>query len=472
MCRACCIALLTICLITGLTSLPRVVQAQAGQGETLEYTADQIKSTPAETFLARMATPEPGYQQFAAMHALGKKAKDSDPKARWTILNMVVTAMNDTTRGVNQRFQCCYVISDCGDEQWVPTLVHVLTSDPSETMRSVAAEALGSFLTSNAAKDALRQAAQVEKNPKVLEVINRLLNPAAAEYTPEQIKSISAETFLERMAKPEAGYQKFAAMHALGRKAKDSDANARRTILTMVVTAMNDKSRTEFQRFQCCYVISDCRDEQWVSPLIDVLLNDPSPVMRSVAAEALGAFPKNAAAKNALRQASQEEKSPQVLEVVNGLVSPGIMEYTPAQVKSISVETFLERMQKAEVGYAKFAALHALAKKAKDSDADTRRSILTTVVAAMNDRSRPENQRFQCCYVISDCGDAQWVPALVDVLVADPSSIMRAVAAEALAKFPSNAVAHDALVQASRRETSQYVLDVLNRVLGKTSTGS
>jgi hypothetical protein len=306
MCRVFCIALLTICLATGLTSLPCVVQAQVGQGEILEYTADQIKNTPAETFLVRMATPERGYQKFAAMHALGKKAKDSDPKARWTILNMVVTAMNDKSRSEFQRFQCCYVISDCGDEQWVPTLVHVLMTDPSVTMRSVAAEALGSF-TNSAAKSALLQAAQVEKDPKVMEVINRRIAPGNAEYTDDQIKDTTAETFLELMKRGEPGYANWAAQHALAKKAKDSDVNGRRAILTMVVNAMNDKTRMEFQRWQCCYVISGCQDASWVPSLVDVLVKDPSPDMRSYAADALGKFPKDAVAHDALVQALGRE---------------------------------------------------------------------------------------------------------------------------------------------------------------------
>ena len=308
-----CIAVLAFCL-TVFVLVPCMVQAQQSD---LEYTPEQIQSTSAGVFLERMATPEPGYQQFAAMHALGTKAKKSDPESRWSILQMVVVAMNDQSRGVNQRFQCCYVISDCGDEQWVPCLIHILLNDSSETMRSVAAEALGDFKNSTAAKDGLRQAAQQEKSQKVLDVINRRLNQGDAEYTPEQIKSTSAETFLDRMKQAETGYAKFAAMHALGKKAKESDVATRRTILTMVVTAMNDKSRIEYQRFQCCYVISDCGDDQWVPDLTSVLFDDPSATMRSVAAEALALFPKSATARDALVLASHQEKDQRVLEVLD-----------------------------------------------------------------------------------------------------------------------------------------------------------
>lgn len=468
--RVCYIAVLTLCFTIALTSLPFLVQAQ--QSGDLEYTPEQIQSTSAELFLERMARPEPGYQTFAAMHALAKKAKDSDPMARGVILRMVVTAMNDRSRSEYQRFQCCYVISECGDERGVPYLINVLNTDPSVTMRSVAAEALAVFTNNAEAKEALVQAAGRETNEKVLEVINRRLAECDAEYTPEQIRSISAETFLERMAKPEPGYHRFSALWALGKKAKESDVNTRQSILSTVVKAMNDTSRTEYQRFQCCYVISDCGDAQWVPYLIDVLFSDPSVTMRSVAAEALGKFTSSIEAQDALYQASQQEKNQKVLDVINRCLNQGDAKYTKEQIQSISAETFLERLEKPEPGYHKFSALWALARKANESDLETRRSILTIVVKAMNDTSRMEYQRFQCCYVISDCGDEQWVPCLVDVLVKDSSATMRSVAAEALGKFRNCATAHDALVQALSREKNQRVLDVLNRVLGKTNSAS
>ncbi len=125
--RICYIGVLAVCLVTALIMLPRIVQAQqSDQTKDLEYTRDQIKDTPAEVFLDRLAKAEPGYDQWAAMHALGKKAKDSNADDRRTILTMVVKVMNDTKRSEYQRFQCCYVIGEAGDEKWVPELVDVL----------------------------------------------------------------------------------------------------------------------------------------------------------------------------------------------------------------------------------------------------------------------------------------------------------------------------------------------------------
>lgn len=312
--RFCYIAAFALCLTTTLALLPRTVHAQQAS-QDLEYTSEQISDTPVEVFLERMQNPEPNYQKFAAMHALGKKAKDSDAYGRQAILSVVVTAMNDKSRTIYQRWQCCYVISDCGDQRWVPSLADVLLKDPSVTIRSVAAEALGRFKNCPAAKDALRRAAEYEADQAVLDVISRWYYQA--EYTQEQIARTSAQTFLARMKQPEIGYGLFAAQNALAKKAKGSGARVRRTILNMVVTAMNDKSRAENQRWQCCYVISGCGDEAWVPYLVEVLVNDVSATMRAVAAEALGKFPKSATAHEALLQAAQHETSQRVLDVIN-----------------------------------------------------------------------------------------------------------------------------------------------------------
>ncbi|MDO8587442.1 MAG: peptidoglycan DD-metalloendopeptidase family protein [Armatimonadota bacterium] len=145
-----------------------------------------------------------------------------------------------------------------------------------------------------------------------------------------------------------------------------------------------------------------------------------------------------------------------------------IVSYTPDDIRSISAETFLERMAQPD----QFAAMNALARKAKESDAASRRSILTLVIAAMQDKSRPLFQRWQCCYVISGSGDERGVPDLIQVLLRDESEIMRAVAAEALADFPKSAAAHDALLQSARQETSARVREVLTRRLGQEMPAS
>lgn len=313
--RACLIAVISLCLATILISLPCVIQAQTDQ----EYTREQIRNTPAETFLALIDKPEQGYERFAAMRALGQKAKLSDADAKASIMSMVVAAMKDNSRTINQRFQCCYAISECGDEQWVPALVDVLNNDPTETMRSVAAEALGSFKTCTTAINALQQAAGTEKNQNVLDVINK--NLGSAQYTEEQIKNTSVETFLGYIEKPQPGYEKFAAMRALGQKAKEANTKERESILNIVVKTIYDTTRTENLRFQCCYVISECRDATWVPVLVSVLNNDSSATLRSVAAEALGMFPKSRTARLALTRALRQETSQKVIDVIKRVLS-------------------------------------------------------------------------------------------------------------------------------------------------------
>jgi murein DD-endopeptidase MepM/ murein hydrolase activator NlpD len=143
-------------------------------------------------FLERMLTPEPGHGQFDALRALALKAKQSDPDARARIISLVVAAMLDKQRSVYQRYQCCYVLSGCGDERAVPHLIQVLLHDESETMRGVAAEALADFPNSTAAHDALLQAARQETNPTVREVLTRRLGQAMPAASPVAAATPSA----------------------------------------------------------------------------------------------------------------------------------------------------------------------------------------------------------------------------------------------------------------------------------------
>jgi len=220
-----------------------------------------------------------------------------------------------------------------------------------------------------------------------------------------------------------------------------------------------------------------------VPDLIMVLLKDESEVMRSVAVEALANFPNNQAARGALLQAARTETSQRVREALDRRLGkdaakeivgpsptptqPGDRKYTPEQIKNTPAETFLERMQFPEPGYHRFSAMWALTQKLKDANAKGLRALRFMVIRAMQDKSRTENQRFQCCYVISGSDDGQGVPDLIKVLQTDESEVMRAVAVEALADFPNNKAAHDALLRAAATETSQRVREVLARRLGE-----
>ena len=325
------------------TEQPKPAPPAAGAGD-LKYAPEQIRDTSADVFLERMLHAEAGYHKFAALWALTQKVKESAAREQRWMVSMVIAAMKDTKRPVYQRWQCCYVLSGSGAEQGVPDLIDVLLHDDSDIVRSVAAEALAGFAQSAAAHDAPLRAAREEASPRVRDVLARHLgkempakeprsapeavsrsrstSPTRAEfgsvtYTPEQIRDTSAEIFLERMNKAEPGYHPFAAMRALTAKAKEGSAAARRRVVALVTGAMYDTRRPVYQRYQCCYVLSDSGTKQAVPDLAQVLLHDESSTMRGVAAEALGKFDRNAAARDALLQAARQETDPSVRETLS-----------------------------------------------------------------------------------------------------------------------------------------------------------
>ena len=453
-----------------------------------------------------------GPDQIAAVDSLVKVGRQSDAEGRRAIISAVAAAMNDKRWAEYPRWLCCKVLGGIADERAVPDLIQVLLHEESEIVRYVAAEVVGEFYKnakSTAAHEGLLQAAGKETSSRVRETLARYLrqempaappSPAAAgaveaqtptgtpqqgisqpgNYSLDAIRRTSAQVFLERMVSPEAGYQQFAAMNALIQKAKESDAATRGQILSLVTATMNDSSRPFQQRWQCCKTLGAIGDTRAVPALIQ-LLQPYDSGLSGFAAEALADFSKNAksaTAHNALLQAARY--SPAIQEVVarrlgeevlaaDGSPAPAGVnsEYTSDQIRRISTEVFLKRMLYPEPNCDNFAAMNALIEKAKESDQPAKDQILSLVIEAMRDKSHPADQRWQCCYVLSGCGDELAVPHLIQVLLNDESDAMRAVAAEALADFPKSAAAHDALLQAARQETSQTVREVLTRRLGQ-----
>ncbi|MCJ7751675.1 MAG: peptidoglycan DD-metalloendopeptidase family protein, partial [Armatimonadetes bacterium] len=325
--------------------------AAAAQSVDRRYSADEIRNTPAEVFLERMVRPEPGYWRFAALKALAEKATESDAATKGQILSTAIAVMKDTSRPLDQRWQCCYVISDSLYESGVPDLIEVLLHDESEIVRSVAAEALGDLdknAKSASAHGGLLEAARHETSTRVREVLARRLGselpaveprpapvappipaqipestPASGSpssfagttnppggfhrgdsmYTAQQIETSSTEVFLERMVYPEEGYNQFAALNALIQKVKEASPATRKRIMSLVIATMHDRSRLPYQRWQCCKVISDSQYEPGVPDLIEVFLHDESDTVRGVAGEALSQFPESEAARQALQAA-------------------------------------------------------------------------------------------------------------------------------------------------------------------------
>ncbi len=314
--------------------------------------------------------------------------------------------------------------------------------------------------------------------------------PNGRVYPDDQIRSTSAEVFLDRMVTPELNYDPFAACHALVTKARESDAEGRGAIVAAVGAAMKNTRWPEYQRWLCCYVLSSIGDARAVPDLTQVLLYDGSEVVRTVAAEAMAdleARSKSPAAHDALMQAARQEQSAQVREVLARRLGQGLPasaagtapeaaagqpeggDYTAEEIRRTSAEVFLERMLQPEPGYGQFAAMNALARKAKEGSYVSRRAILSLATETMHDKNKPLLQRWQCCYVLSGSGDERVVPELIEVLLHDESEVMRGVAVDALAQFPQNAAAHDALLQAARQETNESVREALRRNLGEAA---
>lgn len=111
-------------------------------------------------------------QKAENIKRLADLAKSADPEMAEYLLQQGQDIVLDTSRGINQRWMICYVLSDSGDERTVPVLNRVLREDPSPLVRGVAACALGSF-SSPEALAALEQAPLAERDPGVLREIAR-----------------------------------------------------------------------------------------------------------------------------------------------------------------------------------------------------------------------------------------------------------------------------------------------------------
>lgn len=317
----------------------------------------------------------------------------------------------------------------------------------------------------------------------------------SVDQSPDKNLPQEAAAYLKQIM---TGPNQTAAVDSLVQVGKQSDAEGRRAIISAVVAVMNDRRQAEYPRWLCCYVLSGIGDERAVPELIKVLLNEESEIIRSVAAEAVGILykeTKSQAAHEGLLQAARKDSSQRVRDTLSKYLGKDMpagpppyepttaaavpeepsssvpMEsaggYTAEQLRTMPPETFLEHMLKPAPGHGQWDAMNALALKAKQSDPDARARILSLVVSVMQDKRRALYQRWQCCYVLSGSGDERAVPDLIQVLLHDESDTMRAVAAEALADFPASTAAHDALLQASRQETSPTVREVLTRRLGQ-----
>ncbi|MCX6376656.1 MAG: HEAT repeat domain-containing protein, partial [Armatimonadetes bacterium] len=129
----------------------------------------------AEALLHQIWQAQPGKPKFDAIDAVVRTLKDGDAAERNAILSIFVSAMKDGGLTITQRWPCCYVISHSAFEPGVPHLIQELLCDRSETMRAVAAEALGGLRGNAAAYDALMQSARHETSKWVRKTLAKYL---------------------------------------------------------------------------------------------------------------------------------------------------------------------------------------------------------------------------------------------------------------------------------------------------------
>ncbi len=150
------------------------VGSEEAQAAEKRYTEEEIQATDAAIFFEGLARPPNGYHRFASLWALTEKARMGNVATKKEIADRAIEIVRDPTQPVHQRWQCCYVLPATEDERAVAVLALVLQEDESETLRGVAACALGQFDTSDAL-DALKQAAEDEQSEAVLDWIRRAL---------------------------------------------------------------------------------------------------------------------------------------------------------------------------------------------------------------------------------------------------------------------------------------------------------
>lgn len=138
--------------------------------------------------------------------------------------------------------------------------------------------------------------------------------------------------------------------------------------------------------------------------------------------------------------------------------------YTEEEIHKTDTETLFQRMVVPQAGYHRLSAMWALIVKARNGDAATTTRILKRALELIEDRSRPADQRWQCCYVLSGIRDERAIPALARILLKGEGETDRAVAACALGYFGTEQ-ARRALQQAAAQETSAYVLEVIHKAM-------
>jgi serine/threonine protein kinase len=149
----------------GGSSTPQV--SLEGQGPT----AQEIRNVSVEEWFKRLGSESDA--GFIALNALARKAKQG-AEIREAIVRKAIVTIDDPLENEFRRWQCCYLLSGLGDNRGIPAIARAL-KDQSETVRAVAACALGEFEASDV-RAMLEEAARSEKSARVLEEIRKALN--------------------------------------------------------------------------------------------------------------------------------------------------------------------------------------------------------------------------------------------------------------------------------------------------------
>lgn len=149
------------------------------QGAPVASALDDIQRKAVDTLLKQIWDAEAGQPKFDAIDAVVGKYKASDLAMQSAIGSMCVAYMKDTSRDMQDRWPCCYVVSRSGYKPGVADLIDLLNNDGSEIIRAVAAEALGGISNQPDARNALAQAARTDTSTRVREVIARYLGKQA-----------------------------------------------------------------------------------------------------------------------------------------------------------------------------------------------------------------------------------------------------------------------------------------------------
>ena len=314
-------------------------------------------------------------------------------------------------------------------------------------------------------------------DPAVGEALGRMHKQSASNPVPA-IELNEAQALLKQIDQAGPGADKFNAIDAVVKKARESDAATRTAIMSLALATIKNKTLDIYLRWPSCYVISRSGYQQGVPDLIELLLHDESEVMRGVAAEALADFNDYPTAHEALMQSARTETNSTVRDVLKRRLGPGIPSPEsasqpskaggPDETQRKTAEAVLSQIDQADYGQAKFDAIDAVVRKVRESDPATRAAVMSLALARIKDKGLNSDLRWPCCYVIGRSGYEQGVPDLIEILLHDELEIMRVVAAEALGGLRNNTAAHDALLQSARKDTSKMVRDTLARYLGKT----